>query len=203
VEAGMRLEELGVVPGAVLPVAALADHLRLGTAFEGAPLQAGLLESHLRAALAAVEGRIGKALILRRFRLGLERWRGDGAQALPVAPVAALVEVALVGADGGRVVLEPARFRLVADTHRPKLAAVAGALPVIATGGAVEITFEAGFGAAWADVPPDLAQAVMLLAAEFYEMRHDVGDRANGLPLAVQVLLERWRTVRVLGGGGA
>lgn len=199
----MRLEELGGVPGAVLPVAALADHLRLGTAFEGAPLQAGLLESHLRAALAAVEGRIGKALILRRFRLGLEGWRGAEAQALPLAPVAALVEVALVGADGVRVVLEPARFRLVADTHRPKLVAVAGALPVIATGGAVEITFEAGFGGAWADVPPDLAQAVMLLAAEVYEMRHDAGDRASGLPLAVQVLLERWRTVRVLGGGGA
>lgn len=199
----MRLEELGAVPGAVLPVAALADHLRLGTAFEGAPLQAALLESQLRAALAAVEGRIGKALILRRFKLVLERWRGDGAQALPLAPVAAVVEVALLGADGARVVLEPARFRLVADTHRPKLVAVSGALPAIATGGAVEIRFDAGFGAAWADVPPDLAQAVMLLAAEFYETRHDAGDRTGGLPLAVQALTERWRTVRVLGGGGA
>jgi len=199
----MRLEELGAVPVVVLPVAALADHLRLGTAFEGAPLQAALLESQLRAAMAAVEGRIGKALILRRFRLVLERWRGDAAQALPLAPVAALVEVALIGAEGARVVLEPARFRLMADTHRPKLVAVAGALPVIATGGAVEISFDAGFGAAWADVPPDLAQAVMLLAAEFYEMRHDAGDRASGLPPAVQALIERWRTVRVLGGGGA
>ncbi len=198
----MRLEELGAVPGAALPVAALADHLRLGTAFEGAPLQVALLEAQVRAALAAIEGRIGKALILRRFRLVLDRWRGDGAQALPLAPVAAVVEVALVGADGGRVVLEPARFRLMPDLHRPKLMAVTGALPVIATGGGVEITFDAGFGVAWADVPPDLTQAVMLLAAEFYEARHDAGDGPVGLPRTVQMLIERWRTVRVLGGGG-
>lgn len=199
----MRLEEVGAVPGAALPVAALADHLRLGTAFEGAPLQAALLESHLRAALAAVEGRTAKALIRRRFRLMLAAWRGDGAQALPLAPVSAPVEVALIGADGARVVLEQDRFRLEADTHRPKLVALGGALPVIGTGGAVEILFDAGFGAAWADVPPDLAQAVMLLAAEYYEARHDAGDGPAGLPRAVQALLERWRIVRVLGAGGA
>jgi uncharacterized phiE125 gp8 family phage protein len=65
----------------------------------------------------------------------------------------------------------------------------------------VEIGFTAGFGAGWADVPADLRQAVMLLAAQFYETRHDAGDAVAGLPLAVQSLLERWRTVRLFGGG--
>lgn len=197
----MVLEETGAVPGAVLPVAALADHLRLGTAFAGDPLQAGLVESHLRASIAAVEGRTGKALIARGFRLVLTVWRGDGAQALPVAPVASLGEVALVDGAGTRVVLEAARFRLERDTHRPRLVAASGALPVIPSGGRVEIGFTAGFGGAWADVPADLRQAVMLLAAQFYETRHDAGDAVAGVPLAVQALLERWRTVRILGGG--
>lgn len=197
----MVLEETGAVPGAVLPVAALADHLRLGTAFQGDPLQAGLVESHLRAALAVIEGRIGKALIARGFRLVLTCWRGDGVQALPIAPVADLGEVALIGSDGGRVVLEAARLRLERDTHRPRLVAVSGALPVIPTGGRVEIALTAGFGAAWVDVPPDLRQAVILLAAQFYEARHDAGDAVAGLPVAVQALIERWRTVRILGGG--
>lgn len=197
----MVLEETGAVPGAVLPVAALADHLRLGTAFQGEAAQAGLLESHLRAALAVVEGRIGKALIARGFRLVLAGWRGDGAQPLPVAPVSAVTEVALVDATGARVVLEAGRFRLERDMHRPKLVAVSGALPVVPAGGRVEISLTAGFGAAWADVPADLRQAVMLLAAQFYEARHDAGDGVAGLPVAVQALIERWRTVRILGGG--
>lgn len=197
----MVLEETGAVPGSALPVAGLADHLRLGTAFQGDPLQAGLVESHLRAALAAVEGRIGKALIARGFRLVLSCWRGVGAQALPIAPVAAVSEVALIDAAGGRVVLEAARFRLERDAHRPRLVAVSGTLPVIPQGGRVEIALTAGFGAEWADVPPDLRQAVILLAAQFYEARHDVGDEVAGLPVAVQALIERWRTVRILGGG--
>lgn len=197
----MVLEETGAVPGSALPVAALADHLRLGTAFQGDVAQMGLLESQLRAALAAIEGRIGKALLARGFRLVLADWRGDGAQPLPLAPVAALGEVALVDAAGVRVVLEAARFRLERDTHRPKLVAVSGALPVVPAGGRVEVAFTAGFGAVWTDVPADLRQAVMLLAAQFYEARHDAGDGVAGLPLPVQALLERWRTVRLLGGG--
>ena len=76
-------------------------------------------------------------------------------------------------------------------------------LPVVPTDGVVEVVFDAGFGAVWATVPADLGQAVLLLAAEFYEQRHDSALRASGLPFTVQALIERWRTVRVLGGGGS
>ncbi|NBE08685.1 head-tail connector protein [Paragemmobacter ruber] len=197
----MVLEETGVVPAAALPVAALADHLRLGTAFQGDLAQAAMLESLLRAALAVVEGRTGKALLAREFRILLGAWRGIAAQALPLAPVSALDEVALVDSAGARVVLEAARYRLERDAHRPRLVMVAGTLPMIPASGRVEIALTAGFGADWADVPADLQQAVMLLAAQFYETRHDAGDGVAGLPLTVQALLERWRTVRLLGGG--
>ena len=63
------------------------------------------------------------------------------------------------------------------------------------------MVFEAGFGAAWSGVPADLQQAVMMLAAEYYEFRHDPGSRAAGLPIAVETLIGRWRLIRVLGGG--
>ncbi len=198
----MRLDEVEAVPDAALPVAAFRDHLRLGTGFGTEGMQDGLLGGHLRAAMAAIEGRIGKVLIARRFRLVLDAWRGAEAQALPVAPVAALVEVALVDAEGGRVVLPAGSFRLVSDAHRPKLAARSGGLPAVPVAGAVEVVFEAGFGD-WAAVPADLRQAVMLLGAEFYEARIDDGARRTGLPLMVQSLIERWRIVRVLGGGEA
>ena len=42
---------------------------------------------------------------------------------------------------------------------------------------------------------------VLLLAAEYHENRHDPGAGQGGWPAGVLALIERWRTVRVLGGG--
>ena len=90
------LIEQTVVPPGVLPVQAMKDHLRLGTGFADDSMQDGLIVAHLRAAIATIEGRTGKALLARRFLLRLDRWREDrGAQALPMAPVSALVSLFL------------------------------------------------------------------------------------------------------------
>lgn len=197
----MLLTEVTPVSGAALPVQAFRDHLRLGTGFADVALQDGLLESHLRAAIAAVEGRTGKALLSRQFRLTLEDWRDSSEQALPLAPVSAITSVTLVTLGNVASVVAADRYRLVADGHRPKLAGAGFVLPTIPSEGRVEIVFAAGFGTTWAEVPPDLQQAVFLLAAQYYEHRSVSEDSAQGLPRAVQALIERWRTVRVLGGG--
>jgi uncharacterized phiE125 gp8 family phage protein len=196
----MLLIEQGGVPQAALPIAALKDHLRLGSGFADDALQDALAESYLRSALGVIEGRTAKVLIARDFLLVLEDWRQAAEQALPVAPVTAVASVTLFDGAGVGTVVAADRYRLVRDTHRPKIAATGVLLPEVVEGGRAEILFTAGFGD-WADVPADLAQAVFLLAAEYYEMRHEAGVRqAQGLPHAVQVLIERWRTVRVLGG---
>tara|TARA_R110002096_G_scaffold155130_22_gene319463 strand:- start:3175 stop:3768 length:594 start_codon:yes stop_codon:yes gene_type:complete len=197
----MMLVEQTTVPAAVLPVAALKNHLRLGTGFADDGMQDTLVESYLRAALAAIEGRTGKALISRDFRWSLEDWRDGGEQALPVAPVSRVVTVSLLNAQQIAEVVPANLYRLLQDTHRPKIQASGYLLPQVPMGGGIEIVFTAGFGPAWAEVPADLAQAVMLLAAEYYERRHESDDR--GLPFGVVTLIERWRTVRVLGGGAA
>lgn len=197
------LEELEPVPDAALPVAELTAHLRLGTGFASDGGQDALLGSLLRAAVAAIEGRIGKALIARRFRWELPCWREGGrAQAMPLAPVGAVVEVAVINAVGTRTVLDAALWRLRRDLHRPKLEPVNLCFPPVPSSGRAEVLFDAGFGI-WAAVPADLKQAVMLLAAEFYEYRHDGGAVKNALPVTVQGLIDRWRTVRILGGGAA
>ncbi len=196
------LTELTAVPTAALPVEALKDHLRLGSGFDLPPDQDGLLASYLRAAMAAIEGRIAKALMERRFRWTVEDWRDPAEVALPVAPVSGIVSVTLVDAAGGETVLAPTTWRLVTDLHRPRLAGAGSALPAIPTDGQGVVEFDAGFGAAWSDVPADLQQAVLLLAAEFYEHRHDDGASAPGLPFGVVTLIERWRQIRILGGKG-
>lgn len=196
----MMLTELTPVPVLALPVEELKDHLRLGSGFADDALQDSLIETHLRAAMAAIEGRIGKMLFLRPFSWVLECWR-DHEQALPVAPVAAIVSVTLVDAAGVEAVVPATAYRLIPDLHRPRLAGRGTSLPLIPSDGLVKVVFDAGFGAAWTDVPVDLRQAVLLLASEFYEHRHDDGAQGAGLPFGVVTLIERWRTVRILGGG--
>ncbi len=143
----MMLTEVTEVPQAALPVQIFKDHLRLGTGFADDGVQDGLVESHLRAAMAAIEARIGKALLARQFKLVLEDWRDAAAQALPVAPVSAVASVTLVDAAGGMQVVAPARYRVQADRHRPRLVGVGMALPMEPVDGQVEIVFTAGFGA--------------------------------------------------------
>ncbi len=200
----MMLTEQTAVPVEALPVQAMKDHLRLGTGFADDGLQDGLVAAHLRAAIAVIEGRIGKALLARRFLLRLNRWRENrGAQALPMAPVSALVSVTIRNAAGTPTVVAQDSYSLEPDLARPRLRGAGQHLPGIPEDGTVEIVFDAGFGADWMAVPVDLAQAVMLLAAEFYEVRHSGGQGGPALPMTVQALIERWRTVRVLGGGSA
>jgi uncharacterized phiE125 gp8 family phage protein len=197
----MMLTEETTVPGAALPVQELKDHLRLGSGFTDGNIQDGLIESYLRAAMAAIEARIGKILIRRRFLWLLDCWRDGEEQALPVAPVSGITSVTLVDAAGGETVVAATAYRLIPDLHRPRLAGRGSLLPVLPALGQVKVVFDAGFGVAWSDVPADLRQAVLLLAAEYYEHRHDDNAQTAGLPFGVVTLIERWRTVRILGGG--
>ena len=197
------LSEQTAVPQTALPIQEFKDHLRLGSGFADDGVQDALAEAYLRAALAAIEGRVGKALIARDFMLVLNGWRGGEAQAFPLAPVTAIGSVTIKDLAGVATVVAPTAYRLQKDLHRPKIVGVGACLPSIPSGGTVEILFTAGFGPAWGDVPLDLAQAVLLLAAQFHENRHERGELPSALPFGVMALIERWRTVRVLGGGEA
>ena len=81
----MMLVEQTTVPSGALPVADFKDHLRLGTGFADDGVQDNVLESYLRASMAAIEARTGKVLITRTFSWTLTGWRELCRQALPVA----------------------------------------------------------------------------------------------------------------------
>lgn len=196
------LKELTAVPDAVLPLAEFRDHLRLGTGFSDTGAEDAALLAYLRAALAAIEGRTAKALIARDFTLVLTAWRWRDLQTLPIAPVRSVAAVRLIDSAGAQTLTDPALWSLVEDMARPRIEVRGAALPTIPSGGRAEIDFTAGFGASWADLPVDLAQAVFLLAAQYFEFRHDGAGEGAALPFGVSALIERWRTVRVLGGRG-
>lgn len=190
------LQELSSPPDAALPVAELAAHLRLGSALPQQALQEAVLLRSLRAALAAIEARTGRALLERDFALTLARWRAPSAHPLPLAPVTALGEVLLMSPDGAETPVAAGLVRLDGAESAPRLVAARGSLPAIPRGGAVRIVLTAGFGPGWEDLPADLAQAVLMLAASLYEEREGQG----AMPFGVLALLERWRVIRGMAG---
>lgn len=196
----MMLTEVAPVAAAALPLAQFRDHLRMGSGFADDAVQDGLLDGYLRAALAAIEGWTGKAVLARDFRLTFACWRNASVLTLPLAPVASVGSVTIRDAAGGETVLGAAAWRLVADLHRPVLLPAAALFPAIPEGGSAEVVFRAGFGA-WAAVPPDLAQAVLILAGHYHEERFASGETKGGMPFGIAALVGRWRAMRV--GGGA
>jgi uncharacterized phiE125 gp8 family phage protein len=195
----MILTEVSAPPAAALPVRAFADHLRLGTGFADDGSQDAVLELYLRAAMAAIEARLGRVLIARSFVWTVERWREEASQPLPVAPVRTIESVTLADAEGVEAVVDPVAWSLLRDAQRPRLVGRFGrSLPRIPRGGSATVRLVAGFGARWDDVPADLRQAVFLLAAHYYENRSETGTIAGGaMPFGVLVLIESYRATRV------
>lgn len=197
----MMLIEETAVPQAALPVDEFKAHLRLGTGFSDGDIQDPVLESFLRAAFAAIEARTGKILIKRTFSWVLSAWRDVVGQPLPVAPIDELTGMVLVDQAGASMVVDPDQYHLIKDTHRPILKPAGNSLPTIPTNGTVEIDFVAGMGANWGALPADLGHAVLLLAAHYYEYRHETSFKDSALPYGVASLIERYKNVRVLGAG--
>jgi uncharacterized phiE125 gp8 family phage protein len=199
----MMLVEVTPVPQAALPIAAFKAHLRLGSGFTDDTLQDSLLEGFLRAALAAIEGQTGKALLSRAFDWTVQQWRGADRQVLPIAPVSAITAFDLIDTLGTVTAVAGAGWRLLPDMIAPTLVALNASLPTIATNGMARLRLTAGFGPAWADVPPDLAQATLMLAAHYYEYRHDTALGAGCMPFGVTALIDRYRPLRIGFGGPA
>ena len=196
----MMLVEVTHVSQAALPVDQFKEHLRLGTGFTDDNLQDGLLENHLRAALAAIEARTGKVLIARDFRWDVGQWRDLNGQVLPVSPVTDIASVLLIDSSGAEQPVDPDRWFLEADQHRPAIRPIGGTLPAVPNGGAVRIQLTAGYGQDWADLPPDLAQAVIILAAHYYQNRFAAHEH-TGMPEVVRALIEGYRNLRLFMGG--
>ncbi|MAM61056.1 hypothetical protein [Maritimibacter sp. UBA3975] len=197
----MMLVEQTMIASSALPVWAFKEHLRLGTGFSDDDVQESVLGAYLRAAIAAIEARTSKATLSRTFRWSVPAWRDLASQTLPIAPVAAITALTIVDRQGGEEPIDESRFTLATDTHRPRLVSTGFLLPPIPVGGKAMIDFDAGYGASWDAIPPDLAQAVFLLATQYYEDRSAVDT--SGIPSAVNALIARYRDVRLFGGGRA
>ncbi|PJE26979.1 phage conserved hypothetical protein, phiE125 gp8 family [Pseudooceanicola antarcticus] len=197
----MILIEVNQVAAEVLPVGQFRQHLRLGTGFAEDSAQDDVLEGYIRAALAAVEGRTGQAIFQRDFIWTVQSWANPKAQAFPLAPVRLIQQVTLVDKDGARSSQDTADYTFDEDVFEPKFRAIEGDLPEPPKDGRIEVVLTAGAALSWQEVPPDLAQAVLLMASHYYEYRNDVALGKGCTPFGVTALLERYRPMRIGLGG--
>ncbi len=185
-----------------LPVEEFKAHLKVGTGFTDDGSMDPTLRSFLRAAITAIEARIGKALLERDYAWTVYDWRNPAGEAFPVAPVGAVIEILSTDDQGQNTVLNADLVRIEADMHRPVLRPKGGYLPNVPTNGSVTVRFAAGVSAEWAGVPSDLTHAVMMLAAHYYEYR-DVTSLSDGcMPFGVTSLIQRYRPTRLTMGAG-
>ncbi len=198
----MILIEEATVPDAALPVSEFKAHLRLGTGFGEESLQEDVLKGFLRAAIATIEARTGKILILREFTWSLTGWRDRAGQVLPVAPVREITEVTLIDEMAVETEMPADQYRLEPDSQRPRLRPAGSLLPMIRTGGGLRIGIRAGFAEQWRGLPADLGQAILLLAAHYYEYRQETVLSDGDMPFGVSSLIQPYRMMRVGIGAG-
>jgi uncharacterized phiE125 gp8 family phage protein len=157
-----------------------------------------LLAALLRSATEMAEQWLGRALIDQTWRLTLDRF--GSAIDLPKPPLIAVTEIVYTDTTGAAQVLDPAIYRVIG-------AAGWGPGRVVEAWGetwpatrtepeAVRVTYRAGYGGSWNDVPEGIRLAILRLAGTLYEHREDfvVGtQRSAALPTASRALMAPWR----------
>ena len=157
-----------------------------------------LIAAMLLAARAHIETLAGLALITQSWRILRDDIPQGGIVVLPVRPIQSVSQVTLYGAKGEPEVLPPADYLAETVADRPRiLFRRANALSLRAMNG-VEIDVVAGFGDTSVDVPTPLRQAILMLAAHWYDHRATGFDfTAAGEPEGLGALVRSYRQVRV------
>lgn len=178
-----------VVPPEHEPVtiAELKEQLRIDHYDEDA-----LLAAKITAARRHVENLTGIAVPLATYEFRLDRFPPAEIR-VPRAPLVSVASVAFVGSNGVEATVDAASYEV--DTASPEgwILPVAGFTwpATLATANAVRIRFVAGFE----EVPETLREAILQLAAWWYEQREAAtmeGD-PRAVPFSVQELTDGHR----------
>jgi uncharacterized phiE125 gp8 family phage protein len=192
----MLLTEVAPATLNPVPLRELSLHLRLSHGFADDGAEDALLELYLRNATAAIETRLSRALIRRTYVLQVASWDRNGHLTLPIGPVGHVDTIRFIR-PGSTIDLTPEEWMLHPGESRQRLTGSGScALRALPHGALAELGFSAGYGSSWNAVPDDLRQAVLLLAAHYYEHR-SAEEPGSGFPHAVRVILEPHRPVRL------
>lgn len=157
-----------------------------------------LLSTLITAARLMIEAAAGRLLVDQAWRIVIDRWSDGGEIRLPLSPVSAMTAARVYDVLGVPQPVAPAALQLDIAADPPVIRLV-GEVPEIGRPrGAIEIDVVAGFGATASAVPALLRQAVLRLAARWFEQRGDVvGRDAEALPAEIMALVAPFRRARL------
>lgn len=151
-----------------------------------------LVELYLGAALAYVEKTTGRAFQPQTWEVVVDAFSSEALE-LPVGPVTSVTEVTYVDADGETQTIDPTTFE-VDTASTDGWIVTSGAWPSgMATINAVRAVYLVGGG----DMPRDIKQAILLLAAHWYANREAAGPAMQEIPLGVETILSLHRRIYV------
>lgn len=147
-----------------------------------------LISALIPAARARAEWHTGRAFVTQGWTLWLDR--ADICIAVPLPPLQAVASVTLYKRDDSAVVLAAGDYTVDAAGSRVLLKTSPFGLRPI---NAAAIAFTAGYGDA-ADVPADIAQAILQIVSALYEHR---GGEPAPTPDSALALLAPYRVLKI------
>ena len=157
-----------------------------------------LLGTLITAARLMVEATSGRLLVNQTWRIVIDHWPDSGEIRLPLSPVGSITAARVYDVLGVAQAVAPTALQLDTAADPPLVRIVAEVPEVGRARGAIEIDVVAGFGATAAAVPALLRQAVLRLAARWFERRGDVvGRDAEALPPEIMALIAPFRRARL------
>ena len=116
---------------------------------------------------------------------------------IPLAPFISLDALTTYDSAGDPVAVPPADYRLDPAPIGARILFKAMPPQPGMDAAGIELRIKAGFGAAAADVPAPLRQALMMLVARWFENRGDVAMDAATLPDGIASLVMPYRRVKL------
>jgi uncharacterized phiE125 gp8 family phage protein len=171
-------------------LAELKAHLRYDSDNED-----NLLERLIATARAHVEAAARRVMITQTWRAYLDRWPARRKVLLPVAPVAEIAQVRVFNDAGEASVIAASAYKLDAARAPNQLILQAAILAPTAYANGIEIDMTCGYGEA-EDVPAPLREAILRLAAQWFEQRLETGRLTLSLPSStIEALIAPYRVV--------
>jgi len=171
------------------------DYLRVDSAVEDPVVASLILAARLH-----IEGALDIAMVTQSWSLFLDGWPEDGRVSIPLGPLKSVDSVKVYDGEDTAQTVSPETYVVDLSALRPRLVRQAGAVwptPGRAANG-IEIALTAGYGDTTDKVPQPIRQAVLMLAAHWYEQREPVVfEKPDELPHGVADLLKPYRQVRL------
>lgn len=148
------------------------------------------------AARQACESYTGRALINQTWQLYLDQWPESDIP-LPRPPLRSVETIKTYDANGAATLADPQSYWVDAAATPGRVRRRGTAIwpaPGRAVAG-IEITFIAGYGSSWNDVPAALRQGILMTVGYFFDHRDALWPAA--LPAPIAALWQPYRIVRL------